>query len=135
MLMPAAVLVVLVLGAIAVDLSAVHLAERDLLDLASSMTNDAVTAGLPPEALRARGAYRLDEGRVRDALARTLAAQGHGDEQVVAVRIDFGGDPGDAPTVTVTLSRRVEHIFAKAIPGADDTTTIRATGTATASVR
>ena len=130
MLMPAAVLVVLVLGAIAVDLSAVHLAERELLDLASSMANDAVTAGLPPEAIRG-GSHRLDEGRVRDALVRTLDAQGHGDEVVVALDVGTGAPA----TLTVTLRRPVEHLFAKAIPGADDTTTVRATATAIASVR
>jgi hypothetical protein len=132
MLMPAAVLVVLVLGAIAVDLSAVHLAERGLLDLASSAANDAVTAGLPPGALRAGGAYRLDADRVRQAVVRTVAAQGHGDELVETPVI---GDDDGAITVTITLRRPVGYIFAKALPGADDDVVLRATASATASVR
>jgi Flp pilus assembly protein TadG len=131
MLMPAAVMVVLVLGAIAVDLSVVHLAHRDLLSVADSAANDAVTAGLDPDALRATGEYHLDIGRATQAVQRTLAVhQLTGRATIIAVTT--GPAPGQ---VTVELSMTVDYVFAKAIPGANDGTTVRAHATATAAQR
>ena len=58
MLMPAGVLVVLLLGAIAFDLSVVFLRQRQASSLAVDVANDLATAALDEEAFRAEGTYR-----------------------------------------------------------------------------
>ena len=55
MLMPAGVLVVLLLGAIAFDLSVVFLRQRQASSLAVDVANDLATAALDEEAFRADG--------------------------------------------------------------------------------
>jgi hypothetical protein len=126
MLMPAAVLVVMVLGAIAVDLTAVRLGQRELITAAGDAANDAVTVGLDEAALRAGRGYHLDPARAEAAALDALAAQGLLD--------DLAGPPEvtvvDDGTVEVRLSRRVPHLFARALPGAPDDVLVQATATA-----
>ena len=131
MLMPAAVMVVLMLGAIAVDLSIVQLAHRDLVDVAASAANDAAGYGLDPAAFRQTGAYRIDLARAEQAARRSVAAH-HLSEQITELRVVPG--PG-VDQITVELALPVEHLFAKAIPGADDSTVVTARATATATQR
>ena len=76
MLMPAAVLIVMVLGAIAVDLTAVRLGQRELIAAAGDAANDAVTIGLDEAALRAGEGYRIDAARAEGAVLDALAAKG-----------------------------------------------------------
>ena len=130
MLMPAAFFVILMLGAITVDLSVVHLAQRNLLDVASGAANDAATAGLPPGSVRGGGPYRLDRQRTDDAARRSIARHRLPAGTTVAVRINAARDE-----VTVELHRPVDYIFAKAIPGSRDGTTVEAVASATAIAR
>jgi putative component of toxin-antitoxin plasmid stabilization module len=130
MLLPAAVLVVLLLAAIAVDLSAVRLGRRELVHAAASAANDAVTAGLDEDRLRRGDGYRLDARRVEQVVLASLAAQ--------QVLDDLATPPAvavDGTTVTVTLTGRVDHVFAKALPGAPDHTRVRARASASVSLR
>jgi hypothetical protein len=135
MLMPAAVLVVIVLGAMAVDLSVVHLGEREVSSAASAAVNDAVTYGLDEAALYETGTYGLDPGRVREIVATTLAAQeaSGSDLRLVGSPVlrDTDGD-GAPETVTIRVRMTVGYLFAKGLPGAPDTTTVEASATATA---
>jgi hypothetical protein len=124
MLMPAAVLVMIVLGAIAVDLTVVQLGQRQVADAAASAANDAVTVGLDPEALR-RGDQVLEPALVEQAARATVGARGL--PGVVLVRAEPG--PG-ADEVTVELSMPVEYVFAKGLPGGPDGTTVHASATA-----
>jgi hypothetical protein len=131
MLMPAAVLIVIVLGAMAADLSQVHNARRGLVGVADSVANDAVTYGLDTASLR-RGTvtdYPFDDARVRQAVERSLAVH-----RSPTRRYRLVGYTTDRATrtVTVTLAARVEWIFAKALPGVGDDAEIAATGTAVA---
>jgi hypothetical protein len=126
MLMPAAVLIVMVLGAIAVDLSVVRMGQRELIAVAGDAANDAVTIGLDEGALRSGRGYHLDAERVEDAVAATLAAKGILDDLAEPPTVTIDGDT----TVTVQLARRVPHLFAKALPGAPDDELVRATVTA-----
>jgi Flp pilus assembly protein TadG len=126
MLMPAAVLIVMVLGAIAVDLSVVRMGQRELIAAAGDAANDAVTIGLDEAALRAGDGYRLDAERVRDSVEHTLAAKGMLDDLAEPPVVTIDGET----TVTVQLARRVPHLFAKALPGAPDDQLVRATVTA-----
>ena len=130
MLMPAAILIVIVLGAIAVDLSVVLLGERDAASLATAAANDAATAALDETRFRERGEFRLDEARARQ-IARS-AITGSSTELAdldVDVRVvEVGGEPA----VRVTVRGVVEYIFAKALPGVDTTVDVEASATAVA---
>jgi hypothetical protein len=131
MLMPAAVLILMVLGAIAVDLTAVRLGQRELVASAGDAANDAVTIGLDEVTLRAGGGYRIDAGRAETAVLESLAAKGILDDLAEAPTVIVTGDD----TVEVRLARWVPHIFAKALPGAADDELVRATVTATVEQR
>ena len=131
MLMPAAVVVMLVLGAICVDLAVVHLATRNLSDVAASAANDAVTFGLDQALLRTSGDYTLDDARVNKAVWHSLDAHRLG-AKVADPLIELGPATDQ---VTVTLEMRVDYLFAKALPGANGGTTVRARATATAARR
>jgi len=126
MLMPAAVLIVMVLGAIAVDLTAVRLGQRELIAAAGDAANDAVTVGLDEAALRAGAGYRIDTARAERAVLDTLAAKGVLDDLDEPPQVSVIG----TDTVEVRLARRVPHLFARALPGAPDDQLVRATVTA-----
>ena len=126
MLMPAAVLVVLVLGSIAVDFSIAFLAERELVSAASAAANDAATYGLDEASLRDGGELVLDPARVREAAVRSLAARGNRLLDQATVDVDVSGTQ-----VRVTIRSRAEYLFAAAIPGAPDGADVEATATAT----
>lgn len=128
LLFPAAVLIVLVLGAIAVDLSAVHLAKRQVLDLASSAANDAVTAGLDQDRFRTTGEYVIDPGLAAAAVDRTVAAN-EPDGRTTVLSVVVGPGPGQ---VTVELRAPADPVFARALPGGPRTTEVTGSATATA---
>jgi hypothetical protein len=128
MLMPAAVLVVMVLGAIAVDSARLFLAQRELADAAAAAANDAVTAALSDDAFyRAGGRLELDPvhaSRTVDDAVRARAPAG------LAI---------DPPSVTiagrqicVALRATVTPLFAKAVPGAGRPRSVAARAAATA---
>ena len=125
-LMPAGVLIVLVLASIAVDLAIVQLRQRQAFDLAASAANDAATAGVDPDALRT-GTFRLDPSRAETAVERTLAASQLARDIAASPTVSVAPD---AVEVTVTLA--ADYLFADAIPGLPDGTTVAATATATA---
>lgn len=126
MLVPAGVLVVLVLAALTVDLSLVHLARREVVAGAEAAANDAVTAGLDEAAFRAGRGYRLDHTRVGAVVQAALAGRGLLDRLERPPRIEISGT-----TVSVSVTLRVDYVFARALPGATNSTVVSATGTAT----
>ena len=104
MLMPAAVLIVLLLGAIAVDSAIVFLKQRQAYNVAFDAANDAAGAGFDLETARTSGDIVYDPVQV-EALAReAVAASGIDDLTVVSAAAD-----GDA--VIVTVRTTVEHLF------------------------
>lgn len=118
MLVPAGVLVLFILGSIAVDASIAFLAQRELTSAAAAAANDAAGAAVSDEAF-----YRVGGGApgqivlnqreaadLADDALRKREVRGVSDvEQDVQVSLD---------QVCVTITGRVEYIFAKAIPGA-----------------
>lgn len=128
MLMPAGVLIVLVLAAIAVDLSLVFLRQRQASATAADIANDLATAALDIDELRASGRYRLDPGHARE-LGRAMASESDLGEDLLAIEVDVLDDA----TVRVTIEAAVDYIWARSIPGAAEGTEVRATATATAS--
>ena len=125
LLMPAAVLIVLVLAAIAVDTAIVHLARRELVAGADSAANDAVTYGLDERRFRAGEGYRLDPDRVEQAVLDTLEADGLLDRLSAPPQVTVTGQSA----ITVELTMQVEYVFAKALPG-DTSTPVTARSTA-----
>jgi hypothetical protein len=123
MLMPAAMLVVVLLGSIAVDMSAVFLARRDLVAAAAAAANDAVTYGLDERAYREHGQYVLDPSRVARAVELSLDARD----------VDLAATPViaiDGTSVSVTLTAEVDYVFARAIPGVPHSTAVSASAAA-----
>lgn len=121
MLMPAAVLVVIVLGSLAVDRAVVFGAQRELINTAQAAANDAVTLGIDIEEVRADGELRYDRARIDDAIRRALA----GDPGVVVTSWSIDGNQ-----LVVRLEKRVEYVFAKGIPGGANSTVVGATARA-----
>lgn len=124
LLVPAGVLIVLVLAAIAVDLSIVQLRKRQAVDLAAAAANDAATAGAHADHLR-RGGYVLSEDRTADVVATVISASEHAGVAVWSHETTPSG-------VTVTVSLPADYIFARVIPGAPDGTTVTGRASATA---
>lgn len=127
MLVPAGFLVMLLLGAIAFDLSLLFLRQRQASSLAVDLANDLATLALDEDHLRAAGEYRLDEGaavELGEALAERSDLEGDLTDMDVAVLSD--------DTVRVTATVRVDYVFARAIPGARSSTHVTASATARA---
>jgi hypothetical protein len=115
MLMPAAVLVVVVLGAIAVDSAVTFTAQRELVSAAQAAANDAVAYGIDENAFRAGNGYVLDPARVERAVVRALTSDG------VHARHRWYSEGG---RIVVELDERVAGVFARAIPGGRGETTV-----------
>lgn len=126
LLMPVAILIMFVLGAITVDLTAVRAGQQDLRAAATDAANDAATAGLDETALRSGLGYRLDPGRATLVALEVLATKGVLDNLSEPPDVTINSDG----SVTVTLARSVPHLFARAIPGAPDSQRVAATATA-----
>ena len=129
MLVPAAVLVLLVLGAICVDSAVVFLGQRDLANRTAAAANDLAGFAVSDTAFYdGSGAVVVDDDR---AVAYTRLAFSPDD-----VPGGFASWRAEVVTtgdqVTVIAEAEVRSIFAKAIPGAPDTTTVRARSVATA---
>jgi hypothetical protein len=122
-LMPLGVLIVLLLAAIAFDLSWVQEAQHEAIDAAESAANDAVTFGVD----QSGHGVHLDDDRVVDAVDRSLAAhqlKGFEPDRTTVVTDRAAG------TITVTITCHVDYVFARAIPGASRGREVTASGTA-----
>jgi hypothetical protein len=125
-LLPAGVLIVLVLASIAVDMSLVHLRQRQGFDLAAAAANDAATAAADEHLLRA-GAYGLDPTAARRVVGRSIAASDLAPHVVGVPAVVV-----DGATVEVSLTVAAEHLFTGVMPGAPDRTLLSASASATA---
>jgi hypothetical protein len=127
MLMPAGVLVVLLLGAIAFDLSLVFLRQRQASSVAIDVANDVATAALDEASFRSGGTFRLDPDRA-EALGVQLVDASDLGPIVEEVEVLVAG----ADEVTVRIVVQVDYVFARAVPGASDGTSVMAEATAVA---
>lgn len=128
MLVPAAVLVLLVLGAICVDSAIVFLAQRDLANRTAAAANDIAGFAVSDAAHYGRAEIDLDDDRA-DAFVRLAFPSDRppgGFESWSAEAEAAGG------RITVAAEARVRSVFARAIPGAAGSTTVRARSVATA---
>ncbi len=123
--MPAAVLVFLVLGALAVDAAAVFLAQRQLANAASAAANDAATQAVDLDRFYAGGSVRLVPGDAQQVALATVRRLGLDHLSEVRPVVTVRGD-----VVEVTVSARAHQIFSPAVPGGADTVAVAATATA-----
>jgi Flp pilus assembly protein TadG len=128
MLMPAAMLVLLVLASIMVDFAIVGMRSRELHNAASAAANDAVTAALSSEGLRA-GETWIDADAAQRVVTRSLTHSGLRLDAPPTVHVSV-----DGREVSVTVHATHEYLFADVVPGADDTFTVDVTATARAVV-
>lgn len=123
MLVPAAVLVLLVLGAVCVDSAIVFLAQRDLANRTAAAANDIAGFAVSDDAFYDRaGTVTLDDERA-DAYVQLAfpADDPPGGFQSWSADADAAGG-----SVTVAAEAEVRSVFARAIPGTSRTTTVRA---------
>jgi hypothetical protein len=117
MLVPAAVLVVVILGAIAVDSAVAFLGQREIANAAAAGANDAATAAISDTRFyrggdgHAPGALVLDLARARAVAGRAVAARAPRGVHLDAIDVSVAGD-----RVCVTVRARVPFVFARALP-------------------
>jgi len=131
MLVPAAVLVLVILGAIAVDFSVAFLGQRELTSAAAAAANDASTAIAEERFYRSgagdAGDVVIDGGRAARVVDQALAARAPRGVTIDGVSVDPSGGQ-----VCVVLRGRVDYVFAKAVPGMADGAVVQGRSTATA---
>lgn len=126
MLMPAAILVMMVLGAIAVDSAIAFLAQRQLADIAAAAANDAAGEAVHELRLYEQSVFELDEDRAIEVAELSLAARGGEFFDITDFDTRVVGPARDR--VEVVVEARVPRLFAPTLPGglADRTVTARA---------
>ena len=131
LLMPAAVLVFIVLGAIAVDFSIAFLAQREVADATAAAANDAATA-IDEDAYRSSGELRLDHARAQEVAqaAYDMRRATYLRSQPLEVREVPCDDEPAVVCVEVRARASVGYVFSKAIPGAPNSASVGAMSTA-----
>lgn len=129
-LMPAAVLVFIVLGSLAVDASMTFLAERQVANLASSVANDAATQGIDVVHYYATGELVIDPARVQDVADAAMVGSGLAHLSDLSIETDVTGD-----VVAVRVQARVRSLFSRVLPGGLDSRDVAASAEATAERR
>lgn len=109
MLMPAAALIVIILGSLAIDQAIVFGAQRDLVATAQAVANDAAGLAVDVDRLRADGTVDLDEAAI-DRVVTAAVARADG---AVTARWELRNG-----LVVVHLQRTVPLVFARGVPGA-----------------
>lgn len=127
MLMPVAVLVFLILGALSVDFGAVYASQRELANAAAAAANDAAGQAIDLDRLYATGEVALLADRARQVAERSVAAKGL--ERLSARVTDV---VVDGARVTVTVRGRARYLFAKAVPGGPEGTDVETSSEAEA---
>lgn len=132
MLVPAAVLVLVILGAVAIDFSVAFLGQRELTSAAAAAANDAATAIAQGRFYQgggttAPGEVVIDPDRAGRVVDQALAARAPQGVRMDGVSVDPSGGQ-----VCVVLRGRVDYLFAKAIPGMPHQATVQGRASATA---
>ncbi len=134
LLFPAGLLILLVLAAIAFDLSWAFQHKRQIVELADAAANDAVTYGLDEGRLHQDGAYCLAPDRVERSVRATLNAS-NAAVTLQSVQLVTPTGAGCPSGVVVTIAASTPQPFSAAVPGLGTETHQQATGRATAVVR
>ena len=113
-LVPALVLVLLLLGAIAVDASVAYLGRRELADFTASAADRAAASALDKPSFYASGSVRIDPALAQRVVtdAEAVARGGGLDITAVTVTVSPSGQ-----AVTVAASATVRTVFGVAVGG------------------
>lgn len=112
LLMPAGVLILIVLAAIAVDAAIVFQAQREAGDVAAGLANDAASL-LDEDRFYTAGEIAIDPTRVAALIALRLPQ-----EQDEPLTLTCAPSyPGDERTVEIRCTGRTELLFTPALPG------------------
>ncbi len=111
-LVPAAFLVLIILGALAVDSAAAYLGQRQLRDSLGAAAADGVGAGLSRSGFYANGAVTLARTQTAQVVCQSVAAQADGDLHDIRLWIAVAG-----PTIRLEGTASVEAVFGREIPG------------------
>jgi hypothetical protein len=112
MLVPAGFLVLMMLGALAVDSAATYLAQQQLRDSLTAAANDAVTAGLSNRSFYSSGALTLDPSQAAVFVCLSVSAQA--DQDLHNVRLWMAVD---GAAIRLEGTATVDAVFGRAIPG------------------
>jgi hypothetical protein len=127
-LLPAAVLVFIVLGSLAVDASMSFLGERQVANLASAIANDAATQGIDVIRYYRTGEIVVDPARVRDVADAALASAGLDHLDGLTIETDVIGDD----RVVVRVRAHVRSLFSRVLPQGLESREVQATAEAVA---
>lgn len=121
MLLPAAVLIVVILGAIAVDRAVVFGAQRDLVASAQAAADNGASLGVDLDRLRVDGEVEPDLEAIDRAIGLAAASLEPGTTLIWYLQGD---------DVVVELEREVALVFAPGVPGAAHHERVRARASA-----
>lgn len=127
-LMPAAVLVFIVLGALAVDASLQFLGEREVSNLAASVANDAATQGIDPDRFYETGEIVIDPVRVEEVAALAMLTNSRQHLRGLAIDTEVIGND----TVVVRVQATVRSLFGRVLPQGLEEHEVAASAEATA---
>lgn len=113
-LVPATVLVLLVLGAIAVDSSVAYLARRQLADFTASAADRAAAAALDKPAFYSSGQLRIDPNAAQLVVAAAESAARRDGLDITSVNVSVGPT---GRSVTVAASATARTVFGLAVGG------------------
>lgn len=125
MLMPAGVLIVLILGALAVDSAVLFLGERELADLTAAAANDAATAAISEASFYECGRLQLDEQRAHAVAGAVAQARVSDAVTLTRVDVDVRNDTSP-PEITVAAAGTVRLVFTPVLPGSTRTRAVAA---------
>jgi hypothetical protein len=126
LLFPAAFLIVLVLGAIAIDAAAAFLRQRELATAAAAAANDGIALAVEGSLARGDEQIEIDPVVLQSSILESLDRRGVLDTLTEPPIIRVVA----ADRVEVMLVGRADYVIAPALPGGRDGTTVRATATA-----
>ena len=127
-LLPAAVLIFVGLGGLAVDASLVFLGEREVANLAAAIANDAATQGIQVSRLYTTGELVIDPIRVQEVADAAVARSGLDHLHDLTVETEVIA----ADVVVVRVRAQVRSLFARALPQGVELRQVDASAEATA---
>lgn len=126
-LVPAGFLVLMILGALAVDSATAYLGQQQLRDALSAAANDAVTAGLANGSFYSGGKVALDSTATARTVCVAVATQVDRDLHGVRVWMAI-----DGASLQLRGTATVDAVFGRVVPGFG-ARTVRASASAVAS--
>lgn len=110
-LVPAAFLVLIILGALAVDSAAAYLGQRRLTDTIAAAANDAASAALSNQNFYRSGEVQLDPAVAAEVVCQSINAQANRDLNDVRVSMAV-----DGAAIRIHASATVDAVFGRSLP-------------------